>query len=87
MKENDDACGTCNTNSQIKSKNSMLRSSLCDYSDAYILVKETITIAPVQPPGANPNNNDKQVVFKNCASFTNCISEIKNTQIELDVKT
>ena len=46
-----------------------------------IFVKETITIAPVPPPGANPNNNDKEVIFKNCAPFTDCISKIKNTQI------
>ena len=60
----------------------MLKSSLCDYSDAYILVKGTITIAPVPPPAANPNNNDKEVVFKNYAPFTKCISEINNTQID-----
>ena len=39
---NHDACRTYNTNSQIKFKTSRLRSSLCDYSDAYILVKRTI---------------------------------------------
>ena len=37
----------------------MLRSSLCDYSDAYILVKRTITIPPVPPAAVEPNNNDK----------------------------
>ena len=52
---NDASRGTYN----INSKTSMLRSNLCDYSDAYILVKGTITIAPVPPPPANPNNNDK----------------------------
>ena len=41
---NDDACGMYNTNSQIKFKNLMLNSSLCDYNDAYILVSGTITI-------------------------------------------
>ena len=41
---NDNARGTYNTNSQIKFKISMLKSSLCDYSDAYILVSGTITI-------------------------------------------
>ena len=41
---NDDAGGTYNTNSQIKFKTSMLRSSLCDYGGAYILVSGTITI-------------------------------------------
>ena len=59
----------------------MLGSSLCDYSDAYILVKGTITIAPVPPPTVEANNNDKEVVFKNCAPFTDCIGEINNTQI------
>ena len=41
---NDQSRRTCNTNSQIKFKTSVLKSSLCDYSDAYILVKERITI-------------------------------------------
>ena len=42
---NVDSCETYNTNSQIKFKTSMLRSSSCDYSDAYMLVKGTISIA------------------------------------------
>ena len=62
---NDDARGTYNTNSQIKFKTSMLNSSLCDYSDAYTLVKGTISIAA--QAGDNPKNNDEEVVFKNCA--------------------
>ena len=41
---NNDSRGTYNTNSHIKFKTSMLRSSLCDCSDAYILVSGTITI-------------------------------------------
>ena len=41
---NDDARGTYNTNSQIEFKTSMLKSSLCDYSDAHILVSGTIAI-------------------------------------------
>ena len=39
---NDDALGTCNINSQIKFKTTMLKSKVCNYSDAYILVKRTI---------------------------------------------
>ena len=66
------------TNSQIKFKISMLRSSLCDYSDAYILVKGIITIAPAPTQTANPDNNNREVAFKNCAPFTDCISEINN---------
>ena len=67
---NDDAGSTNNKNSQIKFKTSKLKSSLCDYNDAYILVKDTIAIALVTPTAANPNNNDKNVVFKNKAPFT-----------------
>ena len=60
----------------------MLKSSLCDYSDAYILVKETITVNNTAAQGAAVNNTNKKVIFKNCAPFTNCISEINNTQID-----
>ena len=47
VEKNDESRGTYNSNSQIKFKNSMLRSSLCDYSDAYILVKGTMIVAEV----------------------------------------
>ena len=73
---NDDARRTYNTNIPIKFKTSMLKSRLCDYSDAQILVKRTITIAPVPPLAVNPNNN-KEVLLKNCAPFTDCASEMK----------
>ena len=74
----------------------MLKSSLCDYSDAYILVKRTTIITggekllPPKSPARPPNQilqsrqNDernKGVIFKNCAPFTDCISEIKYTHI------
>ena len=42
---NDDARRTYNTNYQIKFKTSALKSILCDYSDAYVLVSRTITVA------------------------------------------
>ena len=76
---NDESRVTCNTNSQIKFKISMLRSSLCDYSDAHILVRGTITEAEVAVGGGN---NNIQEVFKNCAPFTNYINEINNTKID-----
>ena len=56
-------------------------SSLWDYNDAYILVKETITVDNTSAAGAAANNTDKKVILKNCAPFTNCISEISNTQV------
>ena len=77
---NDDAIGTYNKDNQIKLKTSMLKSSLCDYSDVYILAKGTMSIAAQEED--NPNNGDKEVVFKNRAPFTDCISEINNTQID-----
>ena len=52
----------------------MLRSSLCDYSDAYILVKRNITVNNTAADDAAANNDDKKVIFKNCAPFVNCIS-------------
>ena len=60
----------------------MLRSSLCDYSDAYILVKGNIAVNNTAGAGAAANNTDKKVIFKNCAPFTNRISKINNTQID-----
>ena len=79
---NDESRGAHNVNSQIKFKTTMLKSSLCDYSDAYILVKGTITVNNTAAQGAAANNTNKKVIFKNCAPFTNCISEINNTQID-----
>ena len=66
------AHGTYNTNSQIKFKTLMVKSILCDYIDAYILVIGTISIGA--QGGDNPNDVDEEVVFKNCAPFTDSIS-------------
>ena len=60
----------------------MLKSSLCDYSDAYILVKGTISVTNTAAADAAANNINKKVIFKNSAPFTNCISEINNMQID-----
>ena len=60
----------------------MLRSSLCDYRDAYILVKGNISVNNNVAAGANENDIGKKVIFKSCAPFTNCISKINNTQID-----
>ena len=79
---NDESRGEYNVNSQIKFKTTMLKSSLCDYSDAHILVKGTINVDNTAAQGAAANNTNKKVIFKNCAPFTNCISEINNTQID-----
>ena len=81
---NDESREAYNVNSQIKFKTTMLKSSLCDYSDAYILVKGKITIAGAGNDAAarQADERDKGVIFKNCAPFINCISKINNTQID-----
>ena len=53
---------------------SSLPSSLCDYSDSYILVTGNIT--------ATPNNAATQVVFRNCVPFEKCRTEINETFID-----
>ena len=79
---NDDVRCIYTPNKQVRFKTSMLRSSLCDYIDAYILVKENITVNNTAANGAAANNTDKKVIFKNCAPFTNCIIKINSTQID-----
>ena len=78
---NDDIIGACSPNKQIRFKTAMLRSSLCDYSDAYILVKGNVSINNTGTAAA-PQNRNKKVIFRNCAPFTNCIAKINNTQID-----
>ena len=60
----------------------MIRSNLCDYSDAYILLKGTITVPKTAAAAAAVNNTNKKVIFKNCVPFTDCITKINNTQVD-----
>ena len=64
-------------NKQIRFKTSILRSDLCDYSDAHFVVRGTITVT-------NPNNDeyDKEITLKNNAPFVSCILKINNTLID-----
>ena len=77
MEVHDQSGETYNTNKQIRFKTSMLRSDLCDYSDAYIVVKGKIIVT-------NPNNDayDKKLAFKNNAPFTSCVLKINNTLMD-----
>ena len=74
-----------NENKSIRFKTPMLRSDLCDYSDAYILVKGTITVTA---PGVNNNANNirdkrnKPVILKNNAPFVSCITRINGELIK-----
>ena len=74
-----------NENKSIRFKTLMLRSDLCDYSDAYILVKGTITVTA---PGVNNNANNirdkrnRPLILKNNAPFVSCITRINGELIE-----
>ena len=61
---NDESRGAHNFNSQINFKTAVLKSRLCDYSDAYILVKGTITVDDTSAAGAAANNTNKKVLYK-----------------------
>ena len=80
---NDESRGTYTSN-DIKFKTTMLRSNLCDYADAYILVKGTVTITGAGDiaPARQADEREKGVIFKNCAPFTKCINRINNTNID-----
>ena len=71
---NDESKGNYSPDDEIKFLMRSLESSLCDYSDAYILVTGNITVA-----GSNAN---KKVAFKNCAPFKECRTEINETFVD-----
>ena len=85
--------GVYNVNRDIRFKTIMLKSSLCNYNDAYIVVKGGITITGDAGPAAGrtkaqllaarqADKRDKGVISKNCAPFINCKTEINNTEID-----
>ena len=61
---------------------SIIRSILCDYSDSYILFKGTITVPDTAAAGVEVYNTNKEVIFKNCAPFADCITEKNDTQVD-----
>ena len=84
VKMNDKPRGIYSINSDIRFKTTILKSSLCDYSDTYILVKGAITITGKGADKAvrQTDERNKQVAFKNCAPFINWISEINSIQVD-----
>ena len=69
---------TYNENKSIRFKTPMLRSSLCNYSDAYILVKGTITVTGNHPR----DRQNRPLILKNNALFVSCIARINGELIE-----
>lgn len=72
------------TGRKIKFYIPMLNSSLCDHSDSHILVKGTITNTRTRAyaPRKWADIISKQITFKHWAPFTNCISQMNNTQVD-----
>ena len=74
-----------NENKSIRFKTPMLRSSLCNYSDAYILVKGNIRVTA---PGVNNDANNirdkrnRSLILKNNAPFVSCITRINGELVE-----
>ena len=77
IKADDQSGGNYNVNKEIRNKTSMLRLDLCDFNDAYIVVKGIITVT--EPDNAKRN---KEVAFKNNAPVINCISKINDVKID-----
>ena len=77
MEVNDLSVGQYSANKNTRFKTPMLRSDLCDYSDAFIVVKGRISVTDTN----NANKRNKKLTCKNNAPFRSCISKIKNTFI------
>ena len=82
VEKNNDVTGVSSHDKQFSFKTAILRSILCNYSDAYILAKGNILVNNIATNGVAANDTNKKIVFRNCAPFTNCISKINNTQID-----
>ena len=70
---------TYNTNKQIRFKTSMVRSDLCYFNDAYIVVKGTVTVSADERERDEMN---RQVILKNNPPFISCISKINGVLVE-----
>ena len=81
---NDESREGYNTGSHIRFKTAMLKSSLCDYADAYILVAGIITITEAGDDAVarQTDERNKGVIFKYCAPFIKCTSKISGTEID-----
>ena len=73
---------TYNENKSIRFKTPMLRSDLCDYADAYILVNGTITVTTAAGANNIRYKKNRKLILRNNASFVSCISRINGELIE-----
>ena len=73
---------TYNENKSIRFKTPMLRSALCDYANAYILVNGTITVTANAGANNIRDKRNRKLILKNNAPFVSCITKINNELIE-----
>ena len=78
IKINDSWNGRCSFNKNISFKTPAPRSDLCDYGEAYIVVKGRISVTCTN----NANKRNKNLTFKNNTSFMLCVSKTNNTIID-----
>ena len=77
---NDESWGKYDEVDQIRLKTSMVRSRICDFSSACILVKATVTVAKSAAAAANKFN--ERLIFKSYAVFIKCLSKINNMAVD-----
>ena len=75
-------CNTYNENKSIRFKTSMLRSDLCDYADAHILINDTITVTANERANNVRDKKDRPLILRNNEPFISCITKINNELIE-----
>ena len=75
-------CNTYNENKSIRFKTPMLRSDLCDYADAYILVNGTITVTAAAGANNIRDKKNRKLILKNNAPFVSCITRFNGELIE-----
>ena len=78
VEANDLSSGQYSAGKNIRFTTSMLRSNLCDYSDAYIVVKGRMNVRDTN----NANIRNKKLTFKNNAPFRSYMSKVNNTFID-----
>ena len=79
---NNSLSNTYNENKSIRFKTPMLRSDLCDYEDAYILVNGTITVTAAAGANNIRDKRNRKLILKNNAPFVSCINRINGELIE-----
>ena len=82
IEKNEHSWGIYEEDNQIRFKTWVLRSSLCNYIEEYVLLKVTITVENESAQGKPNNAKNKKVIIKNCIPFTNCRSHKSNTQVD-----